>query len=143
MKKMNRHVAMCVLASALLSVGGQTFASDEPLYNFLPTATVIENVKANLQNHGIDSSNIQVNADAKGIVELSGQVGSKQEADTVAKVVKQSEGVYAVLAALRYQGTDASDTAPVPADLPAGMEPAMNSDSEQMDIEMSRPIDTQ
>jgi len=134
MSKMNRYLAMSTIIAAL--AGGSTaisaaelVAKSDPMYRFLPSDTVVDNVKNNLQTHGVDASSIQIDADAQGVVQLSGEVASKQDVETVTQLAKQADGVYAVLGALRYSAGEA-----VPAPVPAGLDPVMDStptDSEQ------------
>ncbi len=122
MKKTNFYFKSGVLIAALLGAGNALAAdirtTNEPMYNFLPSDTVEQNVKNSLQSHGIDTSALQVNSDAKGVVQLSGLVGSKQDAEVATQVAKEADGVYAVLGAWRYE------LAAVPADSPAAMENA-------------------
>lgn len=103
MNKMNRYLVSSVLSGMLLLSGPQAMAKGEPMYDFLPSDTVIDNVKNNLQSHGVDVSNLQVDADAQGVVQLRGEVASKQEVESITQIAKQSDGVYAVLGALRYE----------------------------------------
>lgn len=121
MKKTNFYLNSGILIAALLGTSASALAADirtnnEPMYNFLPSDTVEQNVKNSLQSHGIDTSALQVNSDAKGVVQLSGLVGSKQDAEVATQVAKEADGVYAVLGAWRYE------LAAVPADSPAAME---------------------
>lgn len=104
-------LASGVLVSMLLGVSAHAASRSEPMYNFLPSDTVIENVKTSLQNHGLDTSSLQVEADAKGVVQLTGQVGSKQDAERATEIAKEAEGVYAVLGQWRYVAPDAE---PIP-----------------------------
>lgn len=99
-----------VLVSMLMSANVNAVPSAEPMYNFLPSDTVVQNVKTSLQSHGIDTSTLQVESDAKGVVQLSGLVASKQAAEVATQIAKQSDGVYAVLGQWRYE------LAAVPAD---------------------------
>lgn len=121
MKKMNRYLIANVLSGMLLLSGAQAMAKGEPMYDFLPSNTVIDNVKTNLQSHGIDVSNLQVDADAQGVVQLSGEVASKQEVESITQIAQQSDGVYAVLGALRYETGEV-----VPAPVPEGLDPMMD-----------------
>ncbi len=121
MNKMNRYLVSSVLSGMLLLSGPQAMAKGEPMYDFLPSDTVIDNVKNNLQSHGVDVSNLQVDADAQGVVQLRGEVASKQEVESITQIAKQSEGVYAVLGALRYETGEV-----VPAPVPEGLDPMMD-----------------
>lgn len=119
---MNRDLILAGLLTLSLATSTHVLAKGEPMYNFLPSDTVVENVKTTLQNHGVDVSAIQVDADAQGVVQLSGEVGSKQEVETVTQLSKQADGVYAVLGALRYSTGES-----IPAPVPEGLDPVMDS----------------
>ena len=93
-----------VLATLLMVASLDALAVSEVQYQLLPTDTVVNNVKSDLQNHGIDPAAINVEADDRGIVKLSGAVASQQEALAATRVAMKSAGVYAVLGALRYEG---------------------------------------
>lgn len=136
MKKMNRYLIANVLSGMLLLSGAQAMAKGEPMYDFLPSNTVIDNVKTNLQSHGIDVSNLQVDADAQGVVQLSGEVASKQEVESITQIAQQSEGVYAVLGALRYETGEVVPTSSVPEGLDPMMDaPAAGSEATQQQID--------
>jgi hypothetical protein len=110
MKNTKFYMTAGVLISMLMSANVNAVPSAEPMYKFLPSDTVVENVKTSLQTHGIDTSTLQVESDAKGVVQLSGLVASKQAAEVATQIAKQSDGVYAVLGQWRYE------LAPVPVD---------------------------
>lgn len=110
MKNTKFYMTAGVLVSMLMSANVNAVPSAEPMYNFLPSDTVVQNVKTSLQSHGIDTSTLQVESDAKGVVQLSGLVASKQAAEVATQIAKQSDGVYAVLGQWRYE------LAAVPAD---------------------------
>jgi hypothetical protein len=121
MKKTNFYLTTGLLMASLLGASATATAADvvnrnEAMYKFLPSDTVVQNVKTNLQSHGIDVSTLRVDSDAKGVVQLSGLVGSKQDAEMATKIAQQSEGVYAVLGEWRYE------LAAVPSDSAAAME---------------------
>lgn len=120
MMTMNRYLIHSALIAALLAASAPVMAKGEPMYHFLPSDTVVNNVKTSLQNQGIDISAVQVDADAEGVVQLRGEVSSKQDAEAVTKLAKQSEGVYAVLGSLRYETGEV-----VAAPAPAGLDPMM------------------
>lgn len=141
MKKTNMYLASGVLTAVLMSANVDALAarSGEPMYNFLPREAVVENVKNSLQNHGIDISAIEVDADAKGVVQLNGQVASKQEADAATQVAKDANGVYAVLGQWRYAAADAAS-----GEVPSGMDTVMDnappaSGAEQTPADMQQP----
>jgi len=126
MNKMNRYLAMSSMVALLIGGSAAVSAAElvaktDPMYRFLPSDTVVDNVKNILQTHGVDAANIQVDADAQGVVQLSGEVGSKQDVETVTQLAKQADGVYAVLGALRYSTGEV-----VPAPVPAGLDPVMD-----------------
>ena len=122
MNKMNRYLMSSVLSGILMVSGAQAMAKGEPMYDFLPSDTVVDNVKTTLQNNGIDVSNIQVDADAQGVVQLTGEADSKQQVEKITRLAQEADGVYAVLGELRYETGEM-----VPAPMPAGMDPAMES----------------
>ena len=123
MKNTKFYMTAGILVSMLMSANVNAVPSAEPMYNFLPSETVVENVKTSLQNHGIDTSALQVDSDAKGVVQLSGLVASKQDAEVATQIAKQSDGVYAVLGQWRYE------SAPVPVGSDAAMENASPANS--------------
>lgn len=116
MKNTKFYMTAGALISVLMSAPVNAVPASEPMYKFLPSDTVVENVKTSLQNHGIDTSALQVDSDAKGVVQLSGLVASKQDAEVATQIAKQSDGVYAVLGQWRYE------SAPVPVGSDAAME---------------------
>lgn len=125
MKKINHYVAGFTLMTALMSFNTDVLAANEAQYHFLPTDTVVNNVKTSLESHGIDPSNMNINADVEGVVRLSGEVTSKQQAEIVTRLAMHADGVYAVLGDLRYDSQPmGSSEAPV---VPPGMDPVMDS----------------
>lgn len=134
--KVNRYLTMSALVTLMGLASTHALAQGEPMYKFLPSETVVDNVKTLLQSHGVDASAIEVNSDTHGVVQLSGQVSSKEQVETVTNLAKQAEGVYAVLGELRYTTGEV-----VPAPAPAGMDtvmdtpPAPGSAVEQMDAQ--------
>jgi len=107
MNKMNRYLMTTLFATSLLLGGSSAFAANgEAMYKFLPSDTVVDNVKNTLQSHGIDVSALQVDADAQGVVQLKGEVASKQEVENITQIAKQADGVYAILGAMRYETGD-------------------------------------
>lgn len=103
MKKVNNILLSSVLTSILLVASADVMAKGEPMYDFLPSDTVKENVTNNLQVHGVDMSALHVNVDEQGVVRLSGEASSKQQVESITRIVKGTEGVYAVLGNMRYQ----------------------------------------
>lgn len=143
MNKMNRYLAMSTMIALLMggsanALAAGVLAKAEPMYNFLPSDTVVDNVKNTLQTNGVDVSNIQVDADAQGVVQLSGEVASKQDVETVTTLAKQADGVYAVLGALRYSTGEV-----VPAPVPAGLDPVMDAPAAGPESEQPQQIDAQ
>ncbi|MDP8568299.1 BON domain-containing protein [Methylophilus aquaticus] len=124
MKKINHYVVGFTMIAALMSVNTDVLAASDAQYHFLPTDTVVSNVKTTLESHGIDASTITIDSDTEGVVKLSGEVASKQQADIVARLAMHSEGVYAVLGDLRYDSqTDGNSN--VSATVPSGIDPVM------------------
>lgn len=134
MKKMN--LTSSVFAALLFVASTHVMAAKgDPMYKFLPSDTLVDNVKNNLQSHGVDVSSIQVDADAQGVVQLSGEVASKRDVENITQLAKQADGVYAVLGALRYE-TGEVVPAPVPEGLDPVMEaPAAGAETQQMDAQ--------
>lgn len=121
MNKMNRYLVNSIISGLLLVGSAQVMAKGEPMYNFLPSDTVVDNVKSTLQNHGIDVSTIQVDVDAQGVVQLTGEADSKQQVEKITQLAKEADGVYAVLGALRYETGEV-----IPAPMPEGMDSTMD-----------------
>lgn len=125
MKKSNQYLAGFSLIAALMVVNTDVLAANEAQYHFLPTDTVVNNIKTSLESHGIDPSSMHIDVDTEGVVKLSGEVASKQQADIVTRLTMHADGVYAVLGDLRYD-TPALESSEAPA-VPAGMDPVMDS----------------
>lgn len=125
-------MASFTLMTALMGMNTSALAANEAQYHFLPTDTVVNNVKTSLESHGIDPSAINIDSDTEGVVKLSGEVASKQQAEIVTRLAMHSDGVYAVLGDLRYdsQTKQVSDT---PAEVPAGIDPVMDSAPQETD----------
>lgn len=132
MKNTKFYMTAGALVAMLMSANVNAVPSADPMYKFLPSDTVVENVKTSLQNHGIDTSKLQVDSDAKGVVQLSGLVASKQDAEVATQIAKQSDGVYAVLGQWRYE------LAAVPVDSDAAQEkssPASGAEATQSETQ--------
>jgi hypothetical protein len=107
MNKLFKNTSKLIAAAALIGVSSLSFAAADssvatPQYNFLPQDQVVDNVKANLQNHGISTDAIDIQADAQGVVKINGDVTSKTSAEKITRLAMHSDGVYAVLASLQY-----------------------------------------
>lgn len=122
----HRLIVACLLLAALALYHAPGWARGEAAYHFLPSETVIDNVKTRLQDHGIALSDVSVSADKLGVVTLQGEVASKRQAALAATLAQHTEGVYAVMAELRY-----SDN--------AGMSAADGPDSVQRAADMADP----
>lgn len=102
-------LAHTLLLTSLSLAHSSVWAEGVAIYHFLPSDTVTQQVKTALQDHGIPLDDIEVRANAQGVVTLQGEVASKPQAETATAVAKQAEGVYAVLAELRYSADAAGD----------------------------------
>lgn len=130
------YISGWALVAVLLGLSHQGMAANEAQYHFLPHDTVIDNVRADLQQHGIDPATIRIDADAQGVVKLTGEVDSKQQAEVATRIAMKSAGVYAVLGALRYDGQSAALAQPVPASdqqVPAAV------DTPVTDVDITQP----
>lgn len=107
MKKINNVLLSSILTSLLLVASAEVMAQGEPMYNFLPSDTVKEKVSYNLQVHGVDMSALDVKVDEQGVVRLSGEAYSKQQVETITRIVQGTEGVYGVLGNMRYMTASA------------------------------------
>lgn len=125
MENSNQFMAGFSLIAALTVVNTDVMAANEAQYHYLPADTVVNNVKTSFERHGIDPTGMHIDADTEGVVKLSGEVASKQQADIVNRLAMHAEGVYAVLGDLRYD-TPALESSEAPAVLP-GMDPVMDS----------------
>jgi ABC-type transport system involved in multi-copper enzyme maturation permease subunit len=70
--------------------------TSEATYNYLPIEVVQKNIQDTLLAHQIDASGLEIQVDDKGVVNASGHVASKEEADNIVKMIQANEGVYAV-----------------------------------------------
>jgi hypothetical protein len=74
----------------------------EPMYQYLPAEVVKQNIETTLSQHQIDASNLDIQIDSQGIVNASGNVGSKQEAENITKIIQDSQAVYGVFGKFIY-----------------------------------------
>ncbi len=89
-----------VLILAMLS--SASYAEADLAYKYLPVEQVESNIKQSLCAHEISADGLNIVSDDKGIVNISGTVASKDQADMVVKIAQANEGVYAVLGELSY-----------------------------------------
>lgn len=101
MRRLDRFLTLSMLLSCcLLSTYVQ--ASEQEMYHFLPANVVAQQVKNNLHQHGVDVTQLRVSADNQGVVQVSGTVASKLEAENITRWAMHTQGVYGVLGELQY-----------------------------------------
>lgn len=91
-----------LLALGLVATGAAFASQNEPMYQYLPAGVLKQNIEATLNQHQIDASQLDIQIDDQGIVNASGHVASKQEADNITKIIQNSQAVYAVFGKFIY-----------------------------------------
>jgi len=86
----------------LLATSGAFANLNEPIYQYLPAGVLKQNIQATLSQHQIDVSQLDIQIDEQGIVNASGNVESKQQADNITKIIQDSQAVYAVFGKFIY-----------------------------------------
>ncbi len=76
--------------------------ASEPIYDYQPAEVVKANIEAALSNQQIDTTQLDIQVDEKGIVNASGEVASRDEADNITKIIQNTESVYAVFGKFVY-----------------------------------------
>lgn len=94
-------VTTCFLVSTLAApVAGYAAESDterSPPKTFTQDAVITTKIKAEMaKDKQVSAANIRVDADTKGVVQLSGTAKSQQEADKAVQIARSVEGVVAV-----------------------------------------------
>lgn len=129
-----RIKALCLVGAAstvlLFSVAG--VAQTNEMYQYLPADTVVQQLKQQFQSQGIDPEKLSIAVDTQGMVTVSGEVASKQQADALRQLAMHTAGVYGVIGEVRYASADpiqtnASQTEANPSesvDTPAANSPA-------------------
>lgn len=98
-------VALGLLASsyAFANIGANAgMNASEPIYHYQPAEVVKANIESALNNHQIDTTQLDIQVDEKGIVNASGEVASRDEADNITKIIQGTESVYAVFGKFVY-----------------------------------------
>lgn len=92
-----------LLVTLGLVAASAAFATQsEPMYQYLPADVVKQNIEATLSQHQIDASQLELQIDEQGIVNASGNVESKEQADNITKIIQNSQAVYAVFGKFIY-----------------------------------------
>ena len=90
-------VALGLFASSV------AFANNsEPTYQYLPPDVLKANIETSLNSHQIDTTQLDIQVDDKGIVNASGDVTSKEQAENITKIIQDTQSVYAVFGKFVY-----------------------------------------
>lgn len=85
------------LAAPVAGYAAETDTERSPPKTFTQNAVITTQIKAELaKDKQVSATNIRVDADTKGVVQLSGTAKSQQEADKVVRIARNVEGVVAV-----------------------------------------------
>lgn len=98
-------VALGLLASsyAFANTGANTaLNASEPIYHYQPAEVVKANIEAALNSQQIDTTQLEIQVDEKGVVNASGEVASRADADNITKIIQGTESVYAVFGKFVY-----------------------------------------
>ena len=74
----------------------------EPTYQYLPPDVLKANIETSLNTHQIDTTKLDIQVDDKGIVNASGDVESKAQAESITKIIQDTQSVYAVFGKFVY-----------------------------------------
>ena len=94
-----------LLAGLALVFASTAFADvdvDGVTYDYIPADTLKASIQQSLSAQQIDYSNLEIDVDDKGTVNVSGDVPSKQAANAITKVIKEKQGVYMLYSKLNY-----------------------------------------
>lgn len=92
-----------LLVALGLFASGVAFAnSSEPTYQYLPPDVLKANIETSLNTHQIDTTQLDIQVDDKGIVNASGDVASKEQAENITKIIRDTQSVYAVFGKFVY-----------------------------------------
>ncbi len=91
-----------LVALGLVAATTAFATQSEPMYQYLPADVVKQNIEATLSQHQIDASRLDIQIDDRGIVNASGNVESKEQADSITKIIQDSQAVYAVFGKFIY-----------------------------------------
>lgn len=98
-------VALGLLASsyAFANTGANAAVNaSEPIYHYRPAEVVKANIEAALNSQQIDTTQLEIQVDEKGVVNASGEVASRADADNITKIIQGTESVYAVFGKFVY-----------------------------------------
>jgi osmotically-inducible protein OsmY len=99
LSRMNRFFSKSLLIGLGLVATSFAFANQsEPIYQYLPAEELKQNIEAALSQQQIDPSHLDIQIDDKGVVNASGSVESKEQADNITKIIQGTPSVYAVFA---------------------------------------------
>lgn len=90
------------VALSLVAASAAFANQSEPMYQYLPADVVKQNIEATLNQHQIDATHLDIQIDDQGIVNASGNVESKEQADNITKIIQESQAVYAVFGKFIY-----------------------------------------
>jgi osmotically-inducible protein OsmY len=98
---LTKYLPVFILASAGF-LSSTSYAGADLGYQYLPVEQVESNIKASLSAHEINTDALNISSDDQGVVNISGNVASKEQADLIVKIAQTNTGVYAVLGQLSY-----------------------------------------
>lgn len=94
---MKTNLKSLLIIGALLMPMAAFAVDGDPVSIKLSDTVITAKVKAEFaKDKTVDSSDIKVETDSKGFVQLSGKAKSQAEADQAVKIVKNTKGVTAV-----------------------------------------------
>ena len=91
-----------LLALGLVAASAAFSAQSDPMYQYLPADVLKQNIEATLSQHQIDASQLDIQTNDQGIVNVSGNVESKAQADNITNIIQNSQAVYAVFGKFIY-----------------------------------------
>ncbi len=94
-----------LLAGLALVFASTAFANtdvDGVTYDYIPADALKSSIQDSLSAQQIDYSNLEIDVDDKGTVNVSGNVTSKEAANAITKVIKEKQGVYMLFSRLNY-----------------------------------------
>ncbi len=110
----SRIKSICLVGATttvlLFSLAGHTQTQSAEMYQYLPADTVIQQLKKQFQSQGIDPEKLSIDVDAQGMVTVSGEVASKQQADALRQLAMHTAGVYGVIGEVRYASVESTST---------------------------------
>lgn len=75
---------------------------DDVTYDYMPADALKASIQESLSAQQIDYSNLEIDVDDKGTVNVSGDVTSKEAAKAITKAIKEKQGVYMLYSKLNY-----------------------------------------